>query len=59
MIVASIATALAAEPNPPTWSDNVKYFKSANDTDWTAYQKTLDDIHTTQGGRGPGNDVPG
>jgi hypothetical protein len=46
--VASFATASAtgAEPNPPTWSSNVKYFKSANDTDWAAYQKILTDVHT-------------
>lgn len=49
---------LAAEPNPPTWVENVKIFTP--DGDMADYNKTIADIHSEQGGIGsnPLYDVP-
>ena len=49
--------AVAAEPNPPTWVDNVKIFTP--DGNMTAYNETIEAIHTEQGGIGVADDVPG
>ena len=42
-IAVSTASAADPEPNPPTWVDNVKYFKA--DGNMTEYQTILDAIH--------------
>lgn len=48
---------LAAEPNPPTWVENVKIFRPNGNM--TAYNETIAAIHSEQGGVGPGDNVPG